>query len=36
MDNPRRLSKKEIILFEVMKVLPEMKEMHEIFRPILI
>lgn len=27
-DNPRRLSKKEIIIFEVMKVLPEVKEMH--------
>lgn len=31
MDNPLRLSKKEIIIFEVMKVLPEVKEMHQIF-----
>lgn len=34
MDNPQRLSKKEIIIFEVMKVLPEEKEMHQIFRPV--
>lgn len=34
MDDPRRPSKKEIIIFEVMKVLPEVKELHEIFRPV--
>lgn len=34
MDNPRHLSKKEIIIFEVMKVLPEVKEMRKIFRPV--
>lgn len=32
MDNPWRLSRKEIIVFEVMKVLPEVKEMHWILR----
>ena len=31
MDNPRRLSREEIIIFEVMKVLPEVKELHKIF-----
>lgn len=31
MDNPRRLSREEIIIFEVMKVLPEAKELHWIF-----
>lgn len=33
-DNPLRRSKKEIIIFEVMKVLPEVKELLGIFRPV--
>lgn len=32
MDNPRRLSREEIIIFEVMKVLPEAMELHWIFQ----
>lgn len=33
MDNPLCRSKKEIIIFEVMKVLPEVEELLGIFRP---
>lgn len=31
MDNPQRLSEKEIIIFEVMKVHPAAKVMHKVF-----
>lgn len=33
-DNPWHHSKKEIIIFEVMKVFPEVKELHKVFSPV--